>query len=230
MTYQAQEPIVESFSGPPGPAQPAAWRLLGLVAGSMLLHAVFFCGLLLIRPDKPVPLDIDPILVEIVPPLPNQSNLPRLAQDTDLDLPASKQVERKDTKPRTGELVRPTRMLSAAALKRKGNKVARQDLGAITTDERAEQLCALEALEQIGVWNDAYKPERMVSYSFAEVRYEGTRLIADGAAFWSHDNWHRLTFDCLLDEALGKVVDFSFRVGVIVPKDQWEDHDLTRYK
>ena len=144
---------------------------------------------------------------------------------------------RADAKPSTpsaksayGTLIRPSTMLSAAALARDDNAEARSDLAGVTPDEQREQLCAFEALEQIQAWNDKYVPQRMVSYSFADVRVEGSRLIADGATFWSKGNWHRLKFECEVSADLEKVLDFAFLVGVIVPKDQWERYNLTKYK
>ena len=128
------------------------------------------------------------------------------------------------------QMVRPGRMLSAGLLAHRDNAAGRRDFAGLAADEQKEQLCALEALEQIRAWDPSYHPLRMVSYTFAELRYSGNRIIADGAVFWSHDNWHRLRFDCTLSNDQSQVLSFAFRVGVIVPKDQWEAYNLTKYK
>ncbi|WP_319533145.1 DUF930 domain-containing protein [uncultured Cohaesibacter sp.] len=127
-------------------------------------------------------------------------------------------------------MVRASRLMSASLLSDPANAEGRKEFYGLTNEEQEDQLCDLEALEQIRAWNSSYVPERMVSYTFEEVRYEGNRIIADGAAFWSKENWHRLKYDCVLSDDRKNVVNFSFLVGVIVPKDQWEQYDLTEYK
>ena len=105
-------------------------------------------------------------------------------------------------------------MLATSLLSHPDNADGRRDFASITPEEQREQLCALEALEQIKAWNADYVPERMVSYTFAEVRYDAQKIIADGAAFWSRDNWHHLKFECELSADDKRVIDFDFVVGV----------------
>ena len=211
---------------------------------SVLLHGLLLAGLLSLVPrplDAPEP--DQRIKVDIIPfsALQSQKVLPKATapaihtnKSSDSKAGAMQKNATAPTKPIQPKvkdgMIRPTTMLSASSLARKGNKEAREDFAGLSGDEQREQLCALEALEQIEAWDKSYKPERMVSYTFADVRYEGRRIIADGAAFWSHDNWHHLKFDCELSDDLSKVLSFAFLVGVIVPKRDWEQYNLTKYK
>ncbi|WP_373236653.1 DUF930 domain-containing protein [Cohaesibacter celericrescens] len=210
---------------------------------SVSFHGALLLGLLIIPmrqladPEPETSIKVDVISFDVLRSIQATSNQRAKSSGAAVELSNDGDLAQSDSpsppssvKPAYGTLIRPTTMLSGSALARKGNAEARGDLAGITPEERREQLCALEALEQIHAWNEAYIPERMVSYSFDEVRYEGPRIIADGATFWSKDNWHRLKFECEVSDDLQRVLDFAFFVGVIVPKDQWERHNLTKYK
>ena len=215
-------------------------RISGLAA-SLLLHGAFLTLLLSLVPDKlegpdvEVPIEVDFVPVPVLPNRPRQTGTPAAAPSP-RTMPPSPQPDpssSEQTAPPPAEvdaMIRPARMLSAGALAREGNAQARADLAGVSPEEYREQLCALEALEQIHVWNEAYVPERMVSYTFEEVRHEGHRLIAEGAAFWSREEWHRLSFECDLSPETGTVEDFAFQVGDVVPHEDWERYNLTRYK
>ncbi|WP_316858985.1 DUF930 domain-containing protein [uncultured Cohaesibacter sp.] len=213
---------------------------------SLLLHCVLFAGLALIAPRILDPIMEQPIAVEIIPPPirpapmkgSGEANARRVlappAPDDASDM-ASGQQEATDSGTLPEEdakdgMVHARVMLSANALKVHADDETRQDFKHLTSDERREQLCALESLQQIAAWSDAYKPERMVTYTFEEVRYEEGHVIANGAVFWSHDNWHRVKFDCELSQDLSEVLSFAFAVGTIVPKEDWEAYYLTEYK
>ncbi|SNY91896.1 protein of unknown function [Cohaesibacter sp. ES.047] len=218
------------------------------LALSVMLHGLLFGALISLAPEilpdadeeetEPIKVDFIPLsLLQPSPPDPPRapSPSPRPAQAPRTSAPPetpARQAPSGSTlrydAPRP--MVRASRMMAASLLDDPANAEGRKEFYGLTEDEQQDQLCALEALEQIRAWNSRYVPERMVSYTFKEVRYEGNRIIADGAAFWSKENWHRLKFDCLLSDDHKSVVDFSFLVGVIVPKDQWEEHNLTRYK
>ena len=220
---------------------------LTLVA-SLSLHGLLAYALLSVMPDiipdadeaeeKRIEVEFIPF-AQLPPPTPEPKSLP----DKDDGLAAASPASVTEGAPSPQEaprlpkdfraprpMVRASRLMSSSLLADPANAEGRKEFYGLTDEEQEDQLCDLEALEQIRAWNSRYVPERMVSYTFEDVRYEGNRIIADGAAFWSKENWHRLKYDCLLSDDRKSVVDFSFLVGVIVPKDQWEQHDLTKYK
>ena len=205
-------------------------------AASVLLHGLFLFALLSIAPKLLPPLEPeDPIEVDFIPlpPLPAAPPVqapiiaapaPQQAVPETAPAPSPPEAAKDDG------MVHSSRIYSGAVLTQKGNEEALTDYRNLSVDEQREQLCSLETLEQIAAWNKAYKPERMITYTFEEVIYEGNHMIANGAVFWSHDNWHRVKFDCELSPDQSKVVDLAFAVGTIVPKSDWEDHYLTQYK
>ncbi|MBJ6125134.1 DUF930 domain-containing protein [Microvirga splendida] len=93
-------------------------------------------------------------------------------------------------------------------------------------ETRLEQLCNLEAMAQIAASLRQHHPDRVVAYAKAEVRIDGSRLLAEGAAFRSHRRWYGLTFRCGLSPGRQAVQDFEFTVGKAIPKRLWERYNL----
>lgn len=128
--------------------------------------------------------------------------------------------------PETDGMIRPTQMLSGRSLAQENNKKARLALREITGIERMEQLCVLEAMEQIQAWDKALTPDLLLSYPFEETRLKGNQLLADGAAFFAGNTWFHLSYECELDASRKEVSSFAFKVGDPVPRRQWESHNL----
>jgi hypothetical protein len=89
----------------------------------------------------------------------------------------------------------------------------RKSLATMALDTRFEQICDVEALEQIARADDALRPERAVAYATAEVKVSGDTMIADGAAFLSGGRWYRLSFRCQTTPDRLKVLSFDFATG-----------------
>nr|WP_321458448.1 DUF930 domain-containing protein [uncultured Cohaesibacter sp.] len=219
------------------------WSLrgFGTIASSLLMHGFLLLILLSIAPKLLPPIEKeDPISVEFVPPPaappapPERTAAPApapqaLAAKPQADPELAPENPSAPVKQQDG-MMHSRQIFSQAVLTQKGNEEALVDYRNLAPDEQREQLCSLETLEQIAIWSKVYKPERMVSYTFGAVRYEGAHVIANGAVFWSHGNWHRVKFDCELSTDQSKVVNLAFAVGTIVPKSDWEDYYLTEYK
>jgi hypothetical protein len=138
----------------------------------------------------------------------------------------------KATPPRagSGDMIRPTAMLSSGALADPASRQAREMLPHFNPTERSVQLCSLEAMEQVRAWKPAMKPERIVAYAMADLAIAGDRIRADGAAFLSAGEWYTLRFDCGLSADHATVVSFAFKVGETIPHDQWDRHNLPTAK
>jgi hypothetical protein len=124
------------------------------------------------------------------------------------------------------EMIRPTAMLSSAALADPKSRQARAMLPHFDPTERSVQLCDLEAMEQVHAWQPAFKPERVVAYATAELAIAGDSIRADGAAVLSAGDWYTMRFDCGLSADHASVVSFAFKVGDAIPRDQWDSHNL----
>nr|WP_321526718.1 DUF930 domain-containing protein [uncultured Cohaesibacter sp.] len=204
---------------------------IGGVSVSLILHGLFILALASIAPRLlDAPQEEPPITVEIipfVPPPPPLTELPAdpVAEPQSIEPPKAPKVMKQPD-----GMIHSNRIYSEEVLQRPENAEGLRDYRNLAPDEQREQLCSLETLEQIAAWSKVYKPERMVTYSFGEVQYKGNHMIANGAVFWSHDNWHRVKFDCVLSPDQSKVESLAFAVGTIVPKSDWEEHYLTKYK
>lgn len=123
-------------------------------------------------------------------------------------------------------MVQAVTMLAQRNLARPQSREAVTAMNQMADADRIDQLCGIEASEQIEAWKPEYRPDRLVSFAMSETHEEGDVLVADGAAFRSKRNWYRLRFRCGLSSDHAEVVSFAFEVGDAIPRDEWESHNL----
>ena len=104
-------------------------------------------------------------------------------------------------------------ILSGRALDRE----ARASLIGLASDARFEQLCDVEAMEQIARHEAALRPVRTVAYATADTKVTGNIIVAEGAAFLSKGHWYRLSFRCETTPDHLKVVSFDYATGGLLP-------------
>jgi hypothetical protein len=117
--------------------------------------------------------------------------------------------------PRKLVLTHARTILSGGAL----DRVASASLRTLADDARFEQLCGIEAMEQIARGKGGFNPERTIAYATADTRLEGDTLAADGAAFLSGGHWYRLAFRCRGTPDRRQVLSFDFATGEQFPDD-----------
>lgn len=120
-----------------------------------------------------------------------------------------------------GGMVKASRMMAAEALAHPLSREALAMLPLLAADERAEQLCGLEAMSQIHAWKSDFEPDRVTAYARGATKLAGRALIADGAAFRSKRRWYDLRFRCEFSPDQAAILAFEFRVGEPVPRSQW---------
>ncbi len=195
------------------------------LAGATLLHLLLLAALgsLSVRPLlEMAPQAETSVDVELLTP----SEFASMIQPRPVEAPPSGQPEQPPglgAPPPTdpGGMVRASRMMAAEALAHPLSRQAREMLPLLAADERAEQLCGLEAMSQIQAWKSDFEPDRVTAYAKGATKLVGRALIADGAAFRSKRRWYDLSFRCELNPDQAAVVAFAFRVGDPVPKSQW---------
>ena len=101
---------------------------------------------------------------------------------------------------------------------------ARQALAGFAPDERAIQLCNIEAMEQIHRWKADLRPDLVVPYATGNLRIDAGSIHAEGAAFRAGGRWYGATFSCEVTQ--GAVAAFAFSVGAEIPKDRWDEYNL----
>jgi hypothetical protein len=89
----------------------------------------------------------------------------------------------------------------------------RRDLATLALNTRFEQICGVEAMEQIAKSRHEFAPERTVAYATADVKVTGDLMIADGAAFLSGGRWYGLRFRCQTSPDHLEVTSFDFATG-----------------
>ncbi len=138
--------------------------------------------------------------------------MPAVPEDAD-DIPAApkRQVVRAET------------MLAAAALADPRSRRAREEWRRLFPDERIIQLCNLEAMEQVHAWKPAMEPDFVVAYARADVRLDGHRLEAEGAALHDHRAWYQIAYRCEVRPDLEAVAAFEFELGEAIPQELWEE-------
>jgi len=93
-------------------------------------------------------------------------------------------------------------------------------------EERQEQRCDLEAMEQIARNKAGYRPDKVIAYTFADPDVKGDRMTATGAAFRSKGEWYRLNYDCRTGPEHLTIKSFDYHIGAMVPKSEWATHYL----
>jgi hypothetical protein len=201
---------------------------VGLLASAILHGASVMAVVLLPAAPLPAPLPIESIEVELIGPgegAPTPSEPMEGAADRaaarEPPLPPSD-----DPGPATDTMVRATRLYSGTALADPRNRLAAAALGTLAPADRMEQLCGIEAMDQVHAWKNTFDPERLVAHAFAATTIDGNVMHAEGATFRSHGRWFALRFDCELSADHKSVVSFAFEVGDSVPTEEWEAHNL----
>lgn len=219
-------------------AEGAQDKLLLALIVALALHLAIFAWLYEQPQPPPQPgMPSDAIAIEILPPseLPRPAPVPAApavsaAPDASLPGPSvaapSPQPAARPSPPPQPEMIRPTTMLSARNLATPGSRQARLALRTLSDDTRIEQLCGLEAMEQVHAWRRDFLPDRLVAYAFGEPKPIADGIEADGAAFRSRSGWYRVRFRCELSPDRARVTGFAFAVGDAVPRDDWEEHGL----
>jgi len=191
---------------------------------SAAIHAVPLVALLLLpRPVLLPPPPVESLSVELLseeeiaaltkPELPPEEPSPSLAPPPVIPVPvAPEEVPAPTPEEAPLALAHAGRLFSDTAL----NWAARKALATLAAGARFEQLCDVEAMEQIARGQPEFKPERAVAYATADTKVIGNVLIAEGAAFLSHGQWYRLSFRCETTSDHSKVVSFDFATGGIV--------------
>ena len=196
------------------------------VPASLLLHSALLAGAaLLMRPVLLPEIAVEPILVDLVPaqqPTPADvvTAMPDAAPDDEVpDVPMLPD----DPEP---ALIHATRMLARAAFADPRNEEARKMLGMLDPGTLREQLCSVEAMEQVKALHPDWAPEAVVVAAFDAPSLADGALTADGAAVTADGLWYHLRFVCTLGSDGMDVTGFDFLVGDAVPVEEQERYGL----
>ena len=229
----------------PGSQNPQS-RVLGrkwTLAASLLTHGLFLLAVLVPR-SKPIETPaVQSIDVEIIsapqsrpaaatPPSAALTAPPGIEPTRPVPLPAPTPVPKSPAVPAgaiTGDgMIHPTHLLARGLLKEAASREVRNTLPKLAPFERATQLCNIETTEQIRAAYPATYPDAVQASSFADtiISNDNHTVTAPGAAYRSKRQWYAVSFICTAAPDYQSVIDYTFRVGPLIPKDQWERHNL----
>jgi len=103
---------------------------------------------------------------------------------------------------------------------------ARSALATLSETERREQLCALEAMEQVRQAYPGFQPTRLVPHALRNSYREANRVVAPAAALRSHHLWYEIAYRCLLNDSGTGITGFEYALGAPVERALWEELGL----
>ncbi|RWC58359.1 DUF930 domain-containing protein [Mesorhizobium sp.] len=96
-----------------------------------------------------------------------------------------------------------------------GDALATTSMAGVPRGKRAAKLCASALQQQL--LDASYFPELIPSVPLKA----GNILDAPDVAFRTTTTWYHLGFRCEVDTDATRVLSFNFRVGPVIPPDQW---------
>ncbi|CAK7255283.1 MULTISPECIES: DUF930 domain-containing protein [Shinella] len=102
----------------------------------------------------------------------------------------------------------------------------RSQLQKLTPEERLEQRCDIEAMDQISDAKGGFRPDKVIAYAFGDPKLDGTTIKTKGAVFRSGGEWYRLSYKCEASADRLEVNAFKYRIGDVVPHEDWAAHYL----
>lgn len=91
---------------------------------------------------------------------------------------------------------------------------------------RIEQRCNAKAMGVIGREHRDLQPDELVAYAFADTVIKGASIRAPGAAVRSGGKWYHLSYVCETAHDGTDVASFTYTLGAVVPRDEWDGHYL----
>lgn len=115
---------------------------------------------------------------------------------------------------------------AAEVLKDPRSAQARRVLTMVTSQDRREQICALEAMEQVRADAAGFQPDRLMPYALKNTVQNAQLIFAPAAALRSRRNWYEITYRCRLNAAGTVVEEFEYALGPPIPQKLWDDLGL----
>jgi hypothetical protein len=222
-----------------GPESPPGDRRS--IAFSVAVHGVLLVLLLLLTrfPRPQVRPSEESISVAIVPSLPPEATRPAPAiltapkggtNPTPSPVPPTSikpAVPSESSQPPSqSSMVQAKTFFAARTLADPRSAKAVAELNGVALDDRKEQICDLEAMEQVEAWKKSLKTEQVIAYALKDAETDGATIRAEGAAIRANGLWYRLKFDCTLGADDRTVTAFAFQLGDAIPKADWERYYL----
>ncbi|MDN3718727.1 DUF930 domain-containing protein [Roseibium salinum] len=103
---------------------------------------------------------------------------------------------------------------------------ARVALATLTGADQGEQLCGLEAMEQVRHTQPGFRPTRLAPHALRNSFQKGNLIHAPAAAVRSDRVWYEIAYRCRLDTAHEAVVGFEYALGKRIDRQLWDELGL----
>lgn len=117
-------------------------------------------------------------------------------------------------------------LLAVNALNEPGSDQAKRVLKLVSGFDRREQICALEAMEQVRENIPEYRPTRLVPYALKNTQHRGTEIFAPAGALRSDHVWYEISYRCQLNTAGDQVDGFEYVLGPPIDRKRWDELGL----
>ncbi len=122
--------------------------------------------------------------------------------------------------------VKATSLYGANVLNDPRSREAREMLSTLAGRDQADQLCALEAMEQVRNAFPGFRPTRLAPHAFRNSYREGDMIHAPAAALRSNRIWYEISYRCALDPGGRAVTGIEYALGKEIKRALWDEHGL----
>lgn len=208
--------------------------LLSALGHAIVLSAIISrLGVVQFAPAENASVEVEIVTKLEVP----SANSPRLADEPAVQPSASEVPQQTNLTPGPAAptasplaksvMIKATQMFSEKMLSDPRSQGVTQALAQLNVEDRAAQICSIEAMGQIAKNDSRFSPELVSSYAMSQLKFKGKVVIAEGAAFQSSGIWYNLAFRCQVSPDRARVQSFEFAIGDAIPRSKWSSLNLT---
>ncbi len=201
------------------------------LSAALGLHVVFFAWAgLFVRPAPLPDTEEQVVLVELVA-APDVTIATQAGESPGPGAPVASEAvvsapEDTASPEKTTSLIAATRLMAGSVFADPRNAEARAMLELIVPSVRREQVCGVEAMEQIKLETPQRRPECVIAYAYDDAQIDGDQVTARGAAVLIGTIWFRLEYECVLGVDLVSVKTFRYRIGDVISQEEVERLEL----
>lgn len=144
--------------------------------------------------------------------------------------PAAEAGQRERRAPAKSAKAKPTKAGTAKAASAAAAIPTAAGIAKLAPEARIEQRCNVRAMGDISREHPGFAPDELVAYAFADPDTDlaAETIRAPGAAVRSKGEWYHLSYRCQTTAEGLDVVAFSYALGEMVPRSEWDAHYLVK--
>lgn len=138
------------------------------------------------------------------------------------------EARQRDRRPAKAAKVKTTKAKPVKAASAKAVVPTAAGIARLAPEARIEQRCNVRAMGDISREHPGFAPDGLVAYAFADpdTNLAAETIRAPGAAVRSKGAWYHLSYRCQTAAEGLDVVTFSYALGEMIPRSDWDAHYL----